>query len=273
MSLKDKVMVVNLNISQWTARKYDRNVSREVETSHNAHDAGRFNKILIAGDVLKEIGKLAGSARTYHYYNTLAWGDNGDRVLPAANYFNYIGEMSKFKNDFDNLVQKFVSLYPSLIEQARIRLGTMFNEGDYPSPGLISDRFAMRFSFMPMAESEDFRIQISDEEIQRIKTDIEGTINSRVSNSISEMLIRIREAVSHMAVTLAEDDKVFRDSLVGNVCNLIEVIPLLNFNNDSHVNEVVKMIEPLCVDAEQLRLNKPFRKEVANKAKAILNSI
>ena len=273
MCLKTKVMVVNLNISQWTARKYDAGASREVEQNHGATDAGRFNKILIANDSLKKIQKVAGSARTYHYFNTLPWGDNGDRILPTANYFNYVSEIGKFKSDFDTLVSDFVSLYPALKEEARMRLNTLFSESDYPMPGQIERKFDLRISFMPVSDGDDLRVNISQEEIERIKSEINGAISDRVTGAVTEMLSRIREAVSHVADTLEIPDKIFRDSLIGNVCSLIETIPLLNFDNDKHVNEVVDLIRPLCVDPEQLRNNQEFRKEIALKAKFVLNLI
>lgn len=273
MCLKTKVMVVNLNISQWTARKYDAGASREVEQSHNATDAGRFNKILIANEALKKIQKVAGSARTFHYFNTLPWGDNGDRILPTANYFKYVSEISRFKNEFDDLVSDFIREYPSLKDDAKLRLNTLFSESDYPAPNQIERKFDLRISFMPVSEADDLRVNISNEEVSRIKNEIKGELIDRVQNSITEMLTRIREAVSHMTDTLIVPDKIFRDSLVGNVCALIETIPLLNFNNDKHVNEVVDLIRPLCVDPEQLRNNQEFRKEIALKAKFVLNLI
>jgi hypothetical protein len=270
MSLKNEVMVVNLNISQWTARKYDAKVSREVEQSHNAQDAGRFNKILIASETLKQIQKIAGSARTFHYFNTLPWGDNGDRILPTKNYFPYITEMGKLKSEFEATVSKFVSQYPDLVQDAKLRLNTMFSETDYPPQNWIDSRFAIRFSFMPVSDSDDLRVNISDTEISRIKAEIQGTILNRVDDAVKEMKSRIREAVGHMADKLSDKDSIFRDSLVNNVCDLIQTIPLLNFNNDPDVNWLVEMIKPLCVDPEVLRNDASFRLEIAQRAKLVL---
>jgi hypothetical protein len=76
-----------------------------------------------------------------------------------------------------------------------------------------------------------------------------------------------------MAETLLQPDKIFRDSLVDNVCALIETIPLLNFNKDARVKEMIDNIRPLCVNPEQLRQNPAFRQEIANKAGQILKTI
>ena len=47
MALKEKVMIVSLHMSQWSARKYDAEASREVEEAHQASDAARVTKKLI----------------------------------------------------------------------------------------------------------------------------------------------------------------------------------------------------------------------------------
>lgn len=273
MCLKEKVMIINLNIGQWSARKYDKNVSREVEQSHNANDAGRFNKLLIANEALKEIGKISNSARTYHYFNTLPWGDNGDRILPAANYFPYLAEMSKFKNDFENKVSEFIARYPDLKQDAKIRLGTMFNENDYPFTDDVQRKFSFRFSFMPVSDATDLRVQINDEEINRIKSDIEETVKTRISFAESEFIERIKETVSHYANTLKEPDKIFRDSLVGNIEQLIEISPLLNFTKNQHICEVTETIKNLVCNPENLRTMPDFRREMSDKAFKIFSFI
>ena len=131
MSLKEKVMIVNLTISQWSARKYDAKASKEVEAAHNAREAGRFNKSLLQSDTLKEIGKVANQMRTLHYEKTLPWGDNGDRVLSTEIYFEYITQVGQLTLAFNQAAEQFVSEYTNLKEDAKLRLNTLYREDDY----------------------------------------------------------------------------------------------------------------------------------------------
>ncbi|MDA3813714.1 MAG: hypothetical protein PF570_05610, partial [Candidatus Cloacimonetes bacterium] len=112
MSLNDKAMLVYLNISIWTARKYDKKISTEVENKYGADEAGRYNKILIAKKNLSNIQKIISSARAFHYENTLPWSDNGGRLLPSANYFGYVKAIQCFKDDFEREVINFLRVYP-----------------------------------------------------------------------------------------------------------------------------------------------------------------
>lgn len=273
MCLKNDVMIINLTISQWSARKYDKTVSHEIEVQHNATDAGRFNKILIADETLKQISKIAGSARTYHYEHTLPWGDNGDRILTAKIFMDYVTEMGKFKSEFERRVAEFIAQYPVLRTEAEKRLATMFNYNDYPNEKNIEARFGMRFSFMPISDETDLRVNISADELEKIKVDIQSSVTSRIDIAQKDLIEKLKEAVSNMAKTLTDNTKIFRDSLVGNIATLVDIAPMLNFNKNQHITDVVEMMKPLCVDPANLRLDAAFRKEIADKAILVLNFI
>lgn len=266
MSIKEKVMLVNLSISQWSARKFDAAATKEVDDNHNAKDAGRYNKLLINDDSLKAITKVAGKARTFHYYNTLPWSDNGDRILPVTNYFQYIGEMGKIKDEFNTVVSEFLNSYSNLVQDAYLRLGTLFNATDYPKPSEIIDKYSISWSFMPVSDADDMRVALSDSEVDVIKKAITDEVQFRVATAVDDIYSRIKEAVSHMAVTLADPDKIFRDSVVTNICNLIEILPRLNFNSDPKLTDLVKAIKPLCCDPDRLRSEPLFRKQMAQLA-------
>ena len=99
--LQESAMLVTLTISQWTARKHDKSVSAEVDRNHGAKDAGRYNKLLISKEALDSIAKIEGAARAYFYKVTHAWGDNGERMLPAALFMDFAQTMQKYQSDLD----------------------------------------------------------------------------------------------------------------------------------------------------------------------------
>lgn len=273
MCLQEKVMIVNLSISQWTARKHDKQATKEVEQNHQASDAGHFNKLLINNDELRKIQKVATEARTFHYYNTLPWSDNGDRILPAANYFNYVSDMGVLKDQFEQAVQNFVSNYNTLINEAKNRLGSLFNVNDYPDSSRIPEKFSIRFAFYPVQDAEDFRVKINTEEINRIRDDIKTEMQSRVNDSVNDLKQRIKTAVKHMHERLSEKDAKFHDTLVSNIDDLIFVLPKLNFTNDESINNLTVDLKQLFVNVDQLRSDQEFRQQIAKKAYEILKKM
>lgn len=272
-SLKEKVMIVNLTISQWGARKYDRAATKEVEDAHQAKEAGRFNKVLMTSDTLNKISKAGSKIRLYHYENTLPWGDNGDRILPTEKYFEYITQIGTMKMEFSMLCDQFIAEYEMEKSASMSRLNSLYKESDYPQPHTIRAKFDILIGFMPIAEGNDLRVNMSDEIVNAIKSQITRELESRISNATEDMLERLREAVKHMATTLVDKDKVFRDTLVYNIQGLVENLPCMNFNNDQRVVDAVSFCAGLIVDPDTLRTNRRFRLEIAAKAQQILETI
>ena len=87
MSLDRKAMLVSLSISQWTARKFDRKVTAETNQRYAANvDAGRWTKALVAREAIAKIASKAGAIRLVFLKHTLAWTDEGSRVVTVEIY-------------------------------------------------------------------------------------------------------------------------------------------------------------------------------------------
>ena len=66
MIIQEECMLVRLKQGEWSARRYDKQVSQEVDTKYNTLHAGNYNKILIALEPLKVIRTQSNCARTFH---------------------------------------------------------------------------------------------------------------------------------------------------------------------------------------------------------------
>lgn len=272
-NLSEKALLVNVTINQWTARKSDKKVSKQIERQHNAHKAGNFNKILIAEDELKKIQNMAQATREFLYENTLPWGDNGDRLLPVTNYFEFLNQFKDYKTRFETAVDRFIMEYPVLKAEAQRRLNGMFQDTDYPPVSNVRQKFDMSISFMPISTTDDFRLEVDAEEVNNLKSQIESEINNRITQSTKNILARIKEAVSHMVERLSIKDAIFRDSLVENIRELISLLPRLNFTNDRDIADVLESMKTLLVNPDELRNGSKLRNKKAKEAQAILDKI
>lgn len=272
-NLTEKALLVYLSISQWSAHKYDKKVTSEVNHKHNTTDAGRFNKVLIAKDHLKAIQQIASKARDFHYENTLPWSDNGDRVLPSTNYFEYVAKLRELKAEFEEKVNAFVMNYPSLVEEAKTKLNGLFNANDYPRLDLIKDKFDFKSSFMPLATEDDFRVQLGEDEVKDLKNNIQSEINQRLNEAVQDIFNRVKAQLEHMHERLSDKDAVFRDSLFTNMSDLVKLLPRLNITNDSAINALVEDLKSLCVDPEAVRHSAHLRSAKANEVNSILKNM
>lgn len=267
--LQESAMLVTLNISTWTARKHDRNVSHEVDRTHGAKDGGRYNKLLIRKDALDPINKVENAARAYLYKMTFAWGDNGDRLLPAALFLEFGQTMQRFRAEFDARVKDFVNDYPQLVQEARVRLGTLYDPQDYPAD--VRSKFSFPGpSITPVPSGDDFRVNLNAGYIDSIKADITERMNERQRDSLKQCWQRVRAVVQKMTEQLGKEDGRIYDSVIGNARELIDILPALNLTNDRELEDIATELQSILVPVDRLRQDKRLRSDIAAKADAIL---
>jgi hypothetical protein len=272
--LQNSAMIANLNIRNWSARKHDKAVSAEVDVAHSAQDGGRYNKMLISKTALDPLAQHAGRVRKFHYSMTLPWGDNGDRLLPAKAYMDYTKAMRSFKDECEKLTKTFVGEYPQLVTDARNRLGTMYDAGDYPDVSDIRDRFGIAVGFMPVPDAKDFRVDVGDEALEEIRAGINAAVAERQAGAVKECWNRLFTVVGALHTMMCKDKPLFKDSLIENIRDLVELVPKLNITDDQELTRMCALIErDLVVPTYMLRKSPGARADLQTKAAHILSSI
>lgn len=273
MALNDQAMLVNLSISMWEARKYDKAVSKEVETKHGATDAGRFNKLLIDKAALEDVARAVSAMRAHHYKITLPWGDNGDRLLPSKMYLQYTSDMRGFKATLVQAVNAFVAGYPALVQAARKRLGTMYNADDYPKASDVHARFGAEFSFTPVPDAKDFRVDVAAEDAAAIKASISNMVAEREKAAAKDLHARAREMVERVHERLSAEKPVIRDTLMTNLEGLVSLVKAFNQHGDPELIDLEADLRRLICRPAQLRVSATVRKNTAEAANEVLTRL
>ncbi len=273
--LQEKAVITRFNVSAWTARRYDKKVTKNIEDEYNTHDAGRFNKVLIAEDAIKVYQSIAGEARTFHYSMTLPWGDNGDRLLPVAAMERYKAKMNEYRERYNEQVALFASSYPSLIEDARRRLNGMFNADDYPDAYQINSKFDFSVRFYPVPTAGDFRVNVSIEEIDAMKAELSRESDRLKDLAIKNIWERLYYPMARMVERLSKSDAVFRDSLISNVLEVLEVVDALNFEENQEITQIKQRITAMLqgLSPDTLRQSRRIREEVTRAARLELETM
>ncbi len=307
----NRAMLVNLSISAWSARKYDKKITAETNASHGAtDDAGRYNKSLMPGDAssYKALTQFVANLRVVNYAQTLPWSDTGWRLLPIKNYTVYTDLMRKAQHEFNTLLDAFVADYPSLREVARQRLNGMYNEDDYPSN--VKRRYSFGIDFAPVPVGTDFRVTLAQTEMDviakrtedRVKqafADAQGDAVSRlykVVGAIHERLTTIGECSKCNSTGMTTEtrkgydlgatvqcwicdgkgkvDATFRDSLITNAREICDALTRLNVSDDPELEKFRRQTEVLAsTEPETLRNYPDTRTETANQAQSILDAM
>jgi hypothetical protein len=275
--ITERAMLAAVHISIWTAIKHDRKVSREVAEQHGAYvGAGRYNKQLLReADRLESLRSLSGQIRQYFYKITLPWSDEGYRLLPAHFYFELTTKMREFEQAFAQQVEEFLTVYPSYIEQVRPELNGLFREEDYPSTEKLRNKFGVKLEVLPIPSGNDFRVTLSEEEQARVAREIDENVRQSLQKGNQDLWIRLKGVVAHMVERLNEPESRFHASLVTNICELVELLPRLNVNQDAELNRIAGEIKDrLCgFTARDLKKNEILRVATANDAAQILTDM
>lgn len=275
MNLSDRALLVQLNVSQWTARKYDRRTSVEVARNHGTTlDAGRYNKALLPmADLLENIHKKTNAVRTKYYANTLPWGIDGTQMLPTSNYLAFMAEYRKERDEWNSLVRLFVDNYDDLKDNARRVLGSLWDPTDYPARHEIGSKFHMDMAIYPVPSS-DFRVSIASAELTRIQQDVEKRVQESQQKAMTDLWQRIHDRVKHMAEKLADPKAIFRDTLVENIREQCAMLTRLNFAEDPNLEALRQEVESKLIHhPEALRNDPDLRRDTAAEAKAIMDKM
>jgi hypothetical protein len=276
-------MLVEVNVRQWTARKLDKSTTEEVVSNKNAQNKGaaRVNKHLLAGrSELEVINQHVGIIRTYLYDVTLPWSDSGLRLLTTAKFMEFNQRMQEYEDKFNQLVDDFVTAYPTLITAQAMALGDMFNRTEYPTADDIKHRFEFRVNYMPVPTSGDFRIDVGNEAQQELQSKLQKLADERIEHAMSDIKTRLKDHLARMSDRLSVDTvggelktRMFHNSLLDTAHELCALAKDLNITQDAELEQarvaLKNAISGIAVD--DLRKDIPTRTEVKKEVDAILS--
>ena len=271
-------MLVELNISNWTARKLDKKVSEEVDaTKATKTRAGNYHKNLLAGSqALDAVIKYGNNVRLWHHKQTLPWSDSGMRIITMENFLDYKTQLSECEAYYNRLVNNFLVSYPTLISAAAFQLGDLFNRDEYPEADAIAKKFKFNYVFSPLPNAGDFRVDIGEQAAKELVEQYENTFNARVQDAMQDVWERVHDCLTHMSDRLSDNEKGerkgFHKTLLSNASELIDLMQKLNITKDPKLEaarqELSKAI--LGVEIDELKESTHVRKHVKNQVDEIL---
>lgn len=282
--LQKKAMVVNFTAKQYTGRKKDKAAAQTVLKEYgNEKGTGNYIKQSIAKEHLAAIVKNINEFRTFLYTHTLPWTHKGDLLLSTDLYQKVMEKERELSTKHDELVTDFLKNYQDYINDARSKLNGLFNPLDYPAPSKIESKFSWSINFAPVPAGQNFKVELAQSDIDTITQDIENRNQDAIKQANQELWNRIYSAVKALSEKMKESRQVkgedvtpiFRDSIIGNIKELVELLPGLNILNDPALETARQDLEKDLggIEPNELRKSSGSRQEVAEKADAILNNI
>lgn len=260
-SISGSAMLVELSIRNWAGRKLDKSASQKVTIDNRASTGvANVNKKLL-GDCaeLSAVLKFAANARNSHYAMTMPWSDTGLRLLPTSQYFKYNEQMIALKAEYFRLVEVFLSSYGWEITQAQVKLGDLFNPDEYPSAASLQSKFGFGFTYIPLPEAGDWRIDIESDAKEELAQHYQSYYRRQLEAAMADVNQRAYDVLIRMSERLDYGDnetkKVFRDSLVTNVLEIADLMDACNLTGDQAMKGNAQTLRDLLhgIDADDLR--------------------
>jgi len=236
-SITSSAVLVEQNISVWTANKLDRTVTEDMLVAkHAVSGAAQVRKNLMAGTSdRKNIADYSAGCRLWHNQNTMPWADKGVRLLPTSLFMEYKRESNQRLANFNTMVDEFLQNYDNLVAVAGNYMGDLFDASDYPSADTVAECFGYRIVFSPVPEAGDFRLDIPQKELEEVIDGYEESFNSRLKEAMKEPWNRMHKLLSTMSNKLddsGDSKKRYHDSLIDNAVDLCDMLKHMNVTQD-----------------------------------------
>lgn len=270
-----KTMLVKLEKHQLSTSITDKATSAEVrERKGVSKSSGSWRKKLFSTGY-EEIRRILNEVTKYHKAITVPYDDDGFAMLKASLYEEYRQKMDGFSAELSAAVDEFCTQLDSIIEADRAALGDTFDLGDYPSEADIRESIHMVYKFQSLPNLNG--VQINSFSMKELLEQNEIRMKKVMEEAASKPMEQLLDLIGKVKDTLGDPDKIFRNTLVGNLQECLDNIEHLNITNAPEVSktaaEAKKLLEAIGTDLDALRKNKEFRSEMANKATATADRI
>lgn len=276
-------MLLSMRISLWTGYKTARELARQsAETNKADSDVVASFKKLLPKHALRRHQTLRSQAMFCFYHWSLPWTNEGQRIILNTALMQFEESMRKIKAEWEDATKDFIADYPDYLAKAPKRLGALFDRSDFPDVSELSSKFSLHTSILPLPAAQDFRVNLSDAHLKRVRKEINEEVNTALQEAMKDIWQRMFTVVEKMQAKLSSYSStdsgiegIFRDSLVTNITELLDLLPALNVTNDEKINTFAKRMrnELTRHDADTLRADDTVRMEVASKAQGILNKM
>lgn len=239
--------LVQLSISKWGGvRKLSKEqIARMVENGNSEWVSA--TKKLVDPDSLKPICKIANAARSALGTISLPFPINGLLFIPRDLISQADNVLSEFRDNFNRAVYSFRDDYYHLRESARLYLGDLFNEVDYPAE--IENKFNFSWRFVVMDVPNGSAGVLSPEIYEREKEKFVQTMEEARQMAVSALREEFAEMVERICDRFTDTPdgkpKVFKNATVDSFYQYFETFKERNIFQDASLQGLVEQAQSI----------------------------
>lgn len=228
----------------------------------------KLTKSLIVAEEYDAIVRYQRETRDWVLKRTMPLpGFPGGLYLAKVEFVRMIdSELPKRVERMNNLVADLCAVYTRKVNEAREKLNGQFRETDYPQLEELPALFAITHNWVAFDVPDNLPADIIEQERSKLE--------AKFKDAGEEILYALREgfqklvshAVERLTVAPGEKEKVFRDTLIGNIQEFIETFSARNLMNDADLEQLVGRAKGIItgVSPQGLRDSDSLREKTKN---------
>ena len=275
MKVENSGVLVQLNISSWSAQKLDRKATDKVTQEANAsRKAGKFTKDLFLGSTYaSDIVSIASTTRNWNVASTMPWkdggGSNGERYCAGKLFLPYKTDLNARKREFWAKVKVLEQNYDKGKNIAFGELGKLYNPDDYPHITDVLAKYGWHTGANPIPLSGHFSVDLPKEDLEEFV----ATQEENMKGIMEAGEERLRGACTAISTKLTNGKRFHRDFLTSPQ-ELCQFLTHFNITSDPALEDARKKLEISLtgVDLDDLKKFPDARKELKDKVDAIFGA-
>jgi hypothetical protein len=220
----------------------------------------------------KAVTSVRNRTRAYWTSLSLPYPEPGIRLVRQDALETFQDQMRVFKDELDEAVAGLDERYAALKAAAQERLGSLYNEADYPAS--LAGMFDVSWDF-PSVEPPPYLQQLNPELYEQECRRVQARFDEAVQMAEQAFIEELSQLVSHLTERLGghEDGKpkIFRDTAVGNLREFFDRFRALNVRSNDQLDSLVSQCRQVVdgVQPQELRDNGGLRQQVATQLSGV----
>jgi len=303
-TFQKKVLVLELHVGQWRYKRPSKKALAAMADKLGIDEKHLSAQYLAADRIyFKPLERCITDFKAVITDHTLGHSEKANYTLPVSNYELIDETIRDFCLEFEKHVSGIASQFDRIKTEARNALNGdfgLFNDLDYPSiEQLTGDtvihrqgearrtkgKYYFSYKFKPYTTAGSLQADLVSDSLKDLKKIMEQETLNDFHSVIGDIWDRIFTCTKNLKDAMKKPDRqdksgefqapIFRDSIIGNIKELVNIIPSLNIFEDPAIDQArTELIKELCdIDPQELRDNKEKRIEAEKKADKILNKL
>ena len=292
IKMSEQAVLVTVKMTKFANRITDKVTAGEISEQKKA----RAGSTRVAVDLTDNAAIKALQVLYGHINNNiiklyaLPWA-KGVHLLPAKLIEDFERDINAAIAEWNDLVKQVEQTYAESVDRARqpapVGLGKLFNERWFPSVESVVSKYSRGFEYATLSSADhlnDIRVTLPQGQIDKMKADLERNLEEAAKNTNIEVHKRITSALDSLIDGLkrhgtkakgAKRASKFTDNTVVKLNELADVAKKLNVTGDARLDNAINEIKKDLTDLrpDELRESKTKRKDVAKKAKKIVDDL